>query len=97
MAVDGGAKNIQESVRVAESKTSAEFVEAIQLQSGNYRDIDLMAAATVTAAVMPFAFFGPVLVNLDFVSLNLLVDFWLLGPRSLRKVTFLKAGFKKFF
>ncbi|HBU59881.1 MAG TPA: hypothetical protein DEB48_08590, partial [Verrucomicrobiales bacterium] len=82
MADDGGAKNIQESVRVAESKTSAEFVVAIQPQSGNYRDIDLIAAATVTAAAMLFAFFGPVVVNPDFVPLNLLVVFGLVWLAS---------------
>ena len=82
MAEDGGAKNIQESVRVAESKTSAEFVVAIQPQSGNYRDIDLIAAATVTAAAMLFAFFGPVVVNSDFVPLNLLVVFGLVWLAS---------------
>ena len=85
MADDGGAKNIQESVRVAESKTSAEFVVAIQHQSGNCLDIDLIAAATVTVAVIFLAFFAPVVVNPDFVLLNLLVVFGLLGPRSIKK------------
>ena len=82
MADDGDAKNIQDSVRVAEGKTSAEFVVAIQPKSGNYRDIDLMAAATVTALVMLFAFFGPVVVNPDFVPLNLLVVFGLVWLAS---------------
>lgn len=82
MPSDGGAKKIQAAVGVAEGKTSAEFVVAIQPRSGNYRDIDLMAASVVTALAMLFAFFGPVVVHPDFVPLNLLVVFGLVWLAS---------------
>ena len=84
MPKGGDVEIIQEAVGIAEGKTSAEFVVAIQPRSGSYRDVDLLAAAVVTALVMLFAFFGPAEVNPDFVPLNLLLTFglvWLICSR----------------
>lgn len=66
---------IVNAVEKSERLTSAEFVVALEPNSGSYRDIDLFFAVSLNFIVMLFAFFGPIVVSQDWVPLNLIILF----------------------
>ena len=66
---------IVNAVEKSERLTSAEFVVALEPNSGSYHDIDLFFAVSLNFIVMLFAFFGPIVVSQDWVPLNLIILF----------------------
>jgi len=82
---DTDTTRIVDAVEDAESKTSAEFVVAIEPSSGSYRDVDLLFAIGLSFAALLFAFFGPALVAPDWLPLNLSILFavsWVLSAHT---------------
>ena len=59
MAAKADIKKIQAAVVAAEGKTSAEFVVALEPQSGHYRDLDLWAGIAAAGFMLLFTIFSP--------------------------------------
>ena len=58
MSQDTDTARVVDAVEEAESKTSAEFVEALEPSSGSYRDVDLMFAIVLNFVALVFIFYG---------------------------------------
>ena len=58
MSQDTDTARVVDAVEVAESKTSAEFVVALEPSSGSYRDVDLMFAIVLNFVALVFIFYG---------------------------------------
>ena len=61
---------VVDAVEEAESKTSAEFVVALEPSSGSYRDVDLLFAIVFNFVALVFVFFGPIVFDPDWVPLT---------------------------
>ena len=55
---DTDTAQIVDAVEAAESKTSVEFVVALEPSSGSYRDVDLMFAIVLNFVALVFIFYG---------------------------------------
>ena len=67
---DTDTARVVDAVEEAESKTSAEFVVALEPSSGSYRDVDLLFAIVFNFVALVFVFFGPIVFDPDWVPLT---------------------------
>ena len=70
MSQDTDTARVVDAVEEAESKTSAEFVVALEPSSGSYRDVDLLFAIVFNFVALVFVFFGPIVFDPDWVPLT---------------------------
>jgi putative membrane protein len=77
MGRDPGLDQIVESMEAAEKQTSAEFVVALEPQSGSYRDIDVTFAAGSNFLFLLLAIFAPVTIDQQWFPLYQVILFGL--------------------
>ena len=70
MSQDTDTARVVDAVEAAESKTSAEFVVALEPSSGSYRDVDLLFAIVFNFVALVFVFFGSIVFDPDWVPLT---------------------------
>ena len=77
MGRDADVDQIVAAVEAAEKQTSAEFVVALEPQSGSYRDIDVLFAAGLNFVLLLLAIFSPVTIDQQWFPLNQAILFGL--------------------
>lgn len=77
MGRDADVEQIVGAVEAAEKQTSAEFVVALEPQSGSYRDIDVLFAAGSNFVFLLLAIFSPVTIDQQWFPFNQAILFGL--------------------